>query len=61
LTPMSMLPSSMGPTGIAGTWAMCQSQCVLETAGKKTPRNLPKATHTAAMVPVSMTRKSVQP
>ena len=28
---------------------------------KKTPRNLPKATQTAAMVPVSMTRKSVQP
>ncbi len=24
---------------------MCQSQCVVETDGKKTPRNLPKATH----------------
>ena len=40
---------------------MCQSQCVVETAGKKTPRNLPKATHTAAIVPVWITRNSVQP
>ena len=29
--------------------------------GNMTPRNLPKATPTAAMVPVWMTRKSVQP
>ena len=61
LMPMSMLPSTMGPTGMAGTCAICHSQWVLETVGKKTPRNLPKATHTAAMVPVSITRKSVQP
>ena len=61
LMPISMLPSTMGPRGMAGTCAMCQSQCVLETVGKNTPRNLPKATQTAAMVPVSMTRKSVQP
>ena len=30
---------------------MCQSQWVAEIGGKKTPRNLPKATATAAMVP----------
>ena len=52
LTPISMLPSTMGPTGSGGTWAICHSQWVVETAGKKTPRNLPKATATAAMVPV---------
>ena len=40
---------------------MCQSQCVVEMEGKKTPRNLPKATQTAAMVPVWITRNSVQP
>jgi hypothetical protein len=61
LTPISMFPSSIGPTGIAGTCAICQSQCVLETVGKKTPRNLPKATQTAAIVPVWMTRNSVHP
>ena len=60
-TPMSMLPKTMGPTGMAGTWAICHSQCVVEIVGKKTPRNLPKATHTAAMVPVWITMKSVQP
>ena len=27
-----------------GTWAMCQSQWVVEIEGKKTPRNFPKAT-----------------
>ena len=52
LTPISMLPSTIGPTLSAGTWAMCHSQWVVETEGKKTPRNLPKATATAAMVPV---------
>jgi len=51
----------MGPMGIAGTCAMCQSQWLALTEGKKTPRNLPKATPTAAIVPVWMTRKSVQP
>ena len=35
LKPMSMLPSSMGPTGMGGTCAMCQSQCVLEIDGKE--------------------------
>jgi hypothetical protein len=52
LTPISMLPRTMGPTRSAGTWAMCHSQLVFETAGKNTPRNSPKATQTAAMVPV---------
>ena len=52
LMPMSMLPSTMGPTVHAGTCPMCQTQLVVETEGKKTPRNLPKATATAAMVPV---------
>ena len=52
LTPISILPSTIGPTGSAGTCAMCQSQWLVEMAGKKTPRNLPKATQTAAMVPV---------
>ena len=32
-----------------------------EIHGKKTPRNFPKATATAAIVPVWITRKSVQP
>ena len=32
-----------------------------EIEGKKTPRNLPNATPTAAMVPVWITRNSVQP
>ena len=59
--PMSILPRTMGPRGIAGTCAMCQSQWLALTEGKKTPRNLPKATPTAAMVPVWMTRKRVQP
>ncbi len=35
LTPISMLPSTIGPIGIAGTCAMCQSQCVVETVGKE--------------------------
>ncbi len=61
LTPISMLPSTIGPTVTGGTWAICHSQCVVEMVGKKTPRNLPKATQTAAMVPVWMTRKRVQP
>ena len=52
LTPISILPSTIGPTLSAGTCAMCHSQCVVEIDGKKTPRNLPKATQTAAMVPV---------
>ena len=60
-SPMSMLPSTMGPRWTAGTWPACQSQCFCETAGKKTPRNFPKATPTAAMVPDWMTRNSVQP
>ena len=46
---------------MGGTCAMCQIQLVDEIEGKNTPRNLPKATPTAAMVPVWMTRKSVQP
>ena len=61
LTPMSIFPSTMGPTGIGGTFQMCQSQCVVETDGKNTPRNLPNATATAAMVPVWMTMNSVHP
>src|SRR5579863_7568921 len=48
-------------SGIAGTCAMCHNQCVLETVGKKTPRNFPNATQTAAIVPVWITRKSVHP
>jgi hypothetical protein len=50
--PTSMLPSTIGPMRIGGTCAMCQIQCVEEIDGKKMPRNLPKATPTAAMVPV---------
>ena len=61
LTPMSMLPSTIGPTGIGGTCAICHSQCVVDTVGKNTPRNLPNATQTAAIVPVWITRNSVQP
>ncbi len=61
LTPISMFPSTMGPTLSAGTCAMCRSQWVVETVGKNTPRNFPKATQTAAMVPVWITRNSVQP
>ncbi len=61
LTPISMLPSTMGPTLMGGTWAICHSQCVVEMVGKKTPRNLPNATQTAAIVPVWMTRNNVQP
>ena len=61
LTPISILPKTIGPTRQAGTWAMCQSQWVVEMEGKNTPRNLPKATHTAAMVPVWITRNSVHP
>ena len=41
--------------------AMSSSQCFDETEGKNTPRNLPKAMPTAAMVPVWTTRYSVQP
>ena len=37
------------------------SQRSAVTAGKSTPRNLPNATATAAMVPVWMTMKSVHP
>jgi hypothetical protein len=59
--PTSMLPSTIGPMGMGGTCAMCQIQWVDDIAGKNTPRNLPKATPTAAMVPVWMTRYSVQP
>ena len=59
--PMSMLPSTMGPTFHAGTRPMCQTQLVVEIDGKKTPRNFAKATATAAMVPVWITRNRVQP
>src|ERR1035438_1312152 len=52
LTPISMLPKTMGPTRIGGTCAMCHNQWVVEIVGKKTPRNLPNATQTAAIVPV---------
>ena len=37
------------------------SPCWVEIQGKKTPANLAKATATAAMVPVWITRNSVQP
>ncbi len=60
-TPISMLPSTIGPTRSAGTCAMCHSQSSAFTAGKKTPRNLPNATPTAAIVPVWITRNSVHP
>ena len=56
-----MLPSTMGPICTAGTWPICSSQWLEETEGKKTPRNLPNATPTAAMVPVWMTRNKVHP
>ena len=59
--PTSMLPSTIGPMGMGGTCAMCQIQFVDEMEGKNTPMNLPKATPTAAMVPVWMTRNRVQP
>ena len=61
LIPMSMSPSTIGPTCHAGTCPICHTQCVVETDGKKTPRNFPNATATAAMVPVWITRNSVQP
>ena len=51
-TPMSILPRTIGPIRIGGTCAICQSQWVVEIVGKKTPRNFPNATQTAAMVPV---------
>ena len=59
--PTSILPSTMGPTLRGGTFQKCRIQLVEEIAGKKTPRNLPKATPTAAIVPVWMTRNKVQP
>ena len=40
LTPISMLPSTMGPTASAGTWAMCHSQWVVETDGKEDAEKL---------------------
>ena len=40
---------------------MCTIQIVWLTPGKNTPRNLQNATPTAAIVPVWMTRNSVQP
>ena len=49
-----------GPIGMAGRADVPEPVAAL-TQGKKTPRNLPKATPTAAMVPVWMTRNSVQP
>jgi len=60
-SPMSILPSTIGPIGIAGTCPMCHSQLLALTDGKKTPRNFPKATPTAAIVPVWMTMNSVHP
>src|SRR5664279_3697073 len=33
LTPISMLPSTIGPTCTGGTCAMCQSQCEVEIVG----------------------------
>ena len=35
--------------------------CLLETAGMSTPRYFAKATATAAIVPVWMTRRAAQP
>ena len=60
-SPTSMLPSTIGPTGIGGTCHRCTIQFVADIDGKNTPRNLPNATPTAAIVPVWITRYSVQP
>ena len=55
------IASTMGPTLMGGTFQKCRIQAAEEIEGKKTPRNLPKATPTAAIVPVWMTRNKVQP
>src|ERR1700751_101381 len=52
LSPTSMLPSTIGPIGIGGTFHKCRIQFEEDMEGKNTPRDLPKATPTAAIVPV---------
>ena len=47
-----MPPSAMGPTATFGTFQMWTIQLLEEIAGQNIPRNLPKATPTAAIVPV---------
>ena len=41
--------------------AALKKTCLLETAGMSTPRYFAKATATAAIVPVWMTRRAAQP
>ena len=61
LSPTSIFPRTMGPIGMRGTFQKCRIQFEEEMEGTKMPRNLPKATPTAAIVPVWITRNSVQP
>jgi len=59
--PTSIPPSIIGPIWNFGTFQRWMIQWLEEIAGQKIPRNLPKATPTAAIVPVWITRKRVQP
>ena len=54
---------SVNVTARPRTWILPRSARIFcaDTHGTKTPRNFPNATATAAMVPVWITRKSVQP
>jgi hypothetical protein len=60
-SPTSMLPNTIGPTGMGATFQWKLNQLFEEIEGKNTPMNLPNATPTAAIVPHWITRKYVQP
>src|SRR5580704_10074063 len=47
-----------GPISMGGIFRKCTIQFEEEIDGKKVPRNFPKATLTAALVPVWITRKA---
>ncbi len=51
-SPTSIPPSIIGPMANFGTFHKWRIQLLEEIAGQKIPKNLPKATPTAAIVPV---------